>query len=366
MAQAGVLEAVDRGHLFETVHEGVDAYCARDGHRRPLPRLTGRAPGRGPARARLTRAPTMAAGGQGRDEGGRDAARDRSAGGAGWRGDAAGGRLVTGDGPATRPRRRRRTTRCSWPAAVRAETGVLKGTTYTRKRSLGMSGVSAAAATRTSLALYTKGSGKLRTGTFRNGIYTPVETDHPPHRLHARGGFVRLAAALQPLTGRALSGTLVAGGSATAPRSSCPVGFTSLGVVLRHDLVLRAELPRGAAERGPRHAVGRRLAQDRGRLRQQRTRAGRHERHELHSRYTTSGYCGLGVRRWAACSARRHATSDNKTYDIFTGAASHVMLYYDTERLRPACSGSCWRVPEPAVCAPNIVTNGWTVITGGR
>ena len=23
-------------------------------------------------------------------------------------------------------------------------------------------------------------------------------------------------------------------------------------------------------------------------------------------------------------------------------------------------------VPEPAVCAPNIVTNGWTVITGGR
>jgi MFS superfamily sulfate permease-like transporter len=31
MEQAGVLEAVDRGHMYETVHEGVDAYLAEQG-----------------------------------------------------------------------------------------------------------------------------------------------------------------------------------------------------------------------------------------------------------------------------------------------------------------------------------------------
>ncbi len=37
MAESGVLEAVDAGHLYETVHEGVDAYCREQGIPDPFP-----------------------------------------------------------------------------------------------------------------------------------------------------------------------------------------------------------------------------------------------------------------------------------------------------------------------------------------
>ena len=112
--------------------------------------------------------------------------------------------------------------------ATKAETGVLTATGYTRKRTLSLSGVTAAAATRSSLALYSKGSGKLRTGTFRGGVYTPVET------ITVRSGFTAAVGSCDSLllynrlTGRAMSGTLIGGRFRNRTTFFLPAGFTEL------------------------------------------------------------------------------------------------------------------------------------------
>jgi hypothetical protein len=92
-----------------------------------------------------------------------------------------------------------------------AVTGTLKAGTFTQKASFRLKRVSLAAATRSSLALYTKGTGRLRTGTFRNGIFRQREA------ITIRPGFTHVAGSCDTvffyntLTGRALAGTLVKG-----------------------------------------------------------------------------------------------------------------------------------------------------------
>lgn len=243
----------------------------------------------------------------------------------------------------------------------RAETGVLKGTTYTRKKQFAMSGVSAAAATRTSLAIYTKGSGKLRTGTFRNGVYTPVET------VTLRTGFTHAVGSCDSLllynslTGRALSGTLVSGRLRNRSSFFLPVGLTSLGSSCDttwfsgpNFLAVPPNGVRGTLSGGDWRKTGDVFANSDVRVGMSGT---------SYIAYTTSGYAVWGSAVGGVLS-QKNATSDNKTYDIFTGAAS-TMLYYDTSGY--ACvQRFVLGVPEPAACAPNIVTNGWAVITGGR
>jgi hypothetical protein len=93
----------------------------------------------------------------------------------------------------------------------KAATGVLHNGVYTRKAAFSLDGVSLAAASRSSLALYTRDTGRLRTGTFRNGVYRPVET------ITVRTGFTHMVASCDTLllyngaTGRTLVGTLVGG-----------------------------------------------------------------------------------------------------------------------------------------------------------
>lgn len=93
----------------------------------------------------------------------------------------------------------------------KAQTGVLKADAFVRKRSFAMSGVTHAAASRSTLALYNKATGKLRTGTFRSGVYTPVET------ITIRSGFTHVAASCDSIlfyssvSGRLLTGTLIGG-----------------------------------------------------------------------------------------------------------------------------------------------------------
>lgn len=93
----------------------------------------------------------------------------------------------------------------------RAVTGMLKQGAFTQKRSFTLRKVTAAAATRDSLALYDKATGKLRTGTFRKGVYRHVKT------ITIRPGFTHAAGSCDSvlfyntLTGRALAGTLVSG-----------------------------------------------------------------------------------------------------------------------------------------------------------
>jgi hypothetical protein len=92
-----------------------------------------------------------------------------------------------------------------------AVTGTLHHGVFTGKAQFSLGGVSLAAASRSSLALYTKSSGRLRTGTFRFGTYDPVE------HITVRSGFTHIAASCDSLilyqraTGRALVGTLEGG-----------------------------------------------------------------------------------------------------------------------------------------------------------
>jgi hypothetical protein len=92
-----------------------------------------------------------------------------------------------------------------------ARTGTLHHGVFTGKGQFSLSGVSLAAASRSSLALYTKSTGRLRTGTFRFGTYDPVE------HTFVRSGFTHIAASCDSLilyrraTGRALVGTLEGG-----------------------------------------------------------------------------------------------------------------------------------------------------------
>ena len=93
----------------------------------------------------------------------------------------------------------------------KATTGVLHNGAYTKKATFALSGVSLAAASRSSLALYTRDTGRLRTGTFRNGRYAAVES------ITIRTGFTHMAASCDSLllyntaTGRFPVGTLAGG-----------------------------------------------------------------------------------------------------------------------------------------------------------
>ena len=64
----------------------------------------------------------------------------------------------------------------------RAVTGTLAGGVWTRKRSLHLPHFTHAAASRDTLALYDRDTGVLRTGTFRNGVYTFVRMRTIPMR----------------------------------------------------------------------------------------------------------------------------------------------------------------------------------------
>lgn len=93
----------------------------------------------------------------------------------------------------------------------KAVTGVLLADRFVRKGSFRMSGVTAAAASRSSLALYSRDTGRLRTGTFRGGVFTLKET------VTIRSGFTHVAASCDSIlfyntnTGRILTGTLNGG-----------------------------------------------------------------------------------------------------------------------------------------------------------
>ncbi len=93
----------------------------------------------------------------------------------------------------------------------KAVTGTLKHRIYTKVDSFALRGVDLAAASRSSLALYTRSTGRLRTGTFRRGAYAPVES------MTVRSGFTHAAASCDSLvlynrtTGRYLMGTLING-----------------------------------------------------------------------------------------------------------------------------------------------------------
>jgi hypothetical protein len=87
----------------------------------------------------------------------------------------------------------------------------LKQGSFTLKDSFSLKKVALAAASRDSLALYTKSTGRLRTGTFRGGRYAQVGV------IAVRSGFTHAAASCDSLvlydsvTGRTLVGTLVSG-----------------------------------------------------------------------------------------------------------------------------------------------------------
>jgi hypothetical protein len=93
----------------------------------------------------------------------------------------------------------------------KAVTGTLKERVYAKVATFSLSGVDLATASRSSLALYTQDTGRLRTGTFRNGRYTFVDA------ITVRTGFTHAASSCDTLflynrgTGRYLIGTLVGG-----------------------------------------------------------------------------------------------------------------------------------------------------------
>jgi hypothetical protein len=92
-----------------------------------------------------------------------------------------------------------------------AVTGTLKDSVFVQKRSFPLKNVSLAAATRSSLALYDKDTGVLRSGTLRGGVYTPKAS------LTLRSGFTHAAGSCDTLllydkaSGRTLLGTLIDG-----------------------------------------------------------------------------------------------------------------------------------------------------------
>jgi hypothetical protein len=107
-----------------------------------------------------------------------------------------------------------------------AHTGVLKDGVYTRKRVMSMGGVTHAAVSRDSLALYNRGTGRLRTGTFRGGVYTPVTS-----RL-IQPGFTHLAASCDSLIlYNALTGSYRIGAFTTGRLRGNQTGSLPTGVV---------------------------------------------------------------------------------------------------------------------------------------
>jgi hypothetical protein len=92
-----------------------------------------------------------------------------------------------------------------------AMTGTLKNGVFHRQRTFATTGWTAAAATRDSLALYNKATGKLKIGTFRGGIFTAK------HTRRLLKGYTRLGSTCDSLmlyngaTGRAVTATLTGG-----------------------------------------------------------------------------------------------------------------------------------------------------------
>jgi hypothetical protein len=92
-----------------------------------------------------------------------------------------------------------------------AETGTLKNGAYVRKRVLSLGTVTHAAASRDTLALYNAATGRLRTGQFRQGVYTPIRS------ITIRKGFSHVIASCDSIlfydrdTGRTMTAVLTGG-----------------------------------------------------------------------------------------------------------------------------------------------------------
>lgn len=109
-----------------------------------------------------------------------------------------------------------------------AVTGTLVDGVFSQKATYPLKGVSLAAAGRDSLALYTRSTGRLRTGRFRQGIYTRVEWLALPK------GYSHMIASCDTLllyntaTGKAMSGSFLGGRLRNRRAFTLPKGLTRM------------------------------------------------------------------------------------------------------------------------------------------
>jgi hypothetical protein len=93
----------------------------------------------------------------------------------------------------------------------KAVTGTLKDGVFTKKRTLELRGWELAAASRDTLALYDRDTGKLRTGKFRRGVFMPFETKTLSTGFRIMVASCDTLLLYEPASGRALTGVLVEG-----------------------------------------------------------------------------------------------------------------------------------------------------------
>jgi hypothetical protein len=106
-----------------------------------------------------------------------------------------------------------------------AITATLSGGVYTRKRSFLTTGWTAAAASRDTLALYNANTGKLKLGTFRNGIFTPTRTTTTAKGYTAMTASCDTIMFYKSSTGRAVTATLTGGHMGTKTAYGLGTGY---------------------------------------------------------------------------------------------------------------------------------------------
>ena len=241
----------------------------------------------------------------------------------------------------------------------KAETGVLKNGTYTRKHRFALSGVTAAAADRSSLALYTKGTGRLRTGTFQGGTWTPVET------ISVRSGFTHAVGSCDSLllyntvSGRAMSGTLIGGRFRNRTSFFLPAGLTSLGSSCDTTWFSGPNLLAAP----PRGMVGTLTGGDW-------VKTG-----DVYGTDNRIGMDGTSYIQWRGTFAawgsaiggvidEVEVVNNFDPWDIVTGSAN-TFIYHQNNGF--TCTQQVvGMVQGTPTCGSDIVTTGWSIIVGGR
>lgn len=240
-----------------------------------------------------------------------------------------------------------------------AVTGTLKAGVFVQKASFPLKRVSLAAATRSSLALYTKGTGTLRTGTFRGGIFRKREA------VTIRPGFTHVAGSCDTilfynaLTGRALAGTLVKGRFRNRTSYQLRPGLThvtaSCDTAWLSDAGLQSSLI-GGLSGGDWRQIGPPIDPDSFAFPLQAA-----------TRDSVLSLARGNAGHWGTLTAGSRNlpgyASDFATWDLVAGTASTVQFYRsDGSEARAKLVGGVYTL----VGSGSTYSSGWKIIVGGR